>query len=352
MKEEFIKHETYMRRCLQLAEFGRLHAAPNPMVGSVVVACGTIIGEGWHRRCGEAHAEVNAVNSVKNTELLKQSTLYVNLEPCAHIGRTPACSTMIIQKKIPRVVIGCTDTFSKVNGKGIEMLQNAGIEVIVGVLESESRILNRRFFTFHEKQRPYIILKWAQTADGFIDYERSPETLVGPNWITDDYARTLVHKWRAEESAILVGTNTVEKDNPKLNVRDWSGKNPLRVVLDRTGRLSRDLSVFDLTQQTLVFTENESYSIPNLSFETIEFGRNVIKNIVTVLYNRGLQSVIVEGGAIVLQQFIDSGFWDEARVFTGLSRFVSGVKAPLLTNRPIKESFIGNALLSIYENRA
>lgn len=341
-------HEFFMRRCLQLAEFGRLHAAPNPMVGSVIVYDGQIIGEGFHRRCGEAHAEVNAVNSVKQSDLLKHSTLYVNLEPCAHVGRTPACSRMIIEKQIPKVVIGCSDSFDKVSGKGIKMLQDAGVEVIVGVLEDESRFLNRRFFTFHEQKRPYIILKWAQTADGFLDFERTSETPVGPNWITDDYARMLVHKWRAEESAVLVGTNTAEKDNPKLNVRDWAGRQPARLVLDKNLRLSKGLNLFDGQQQTYVFTEQNAISSENLTFVNVLFGEFLLKDIFKFLHDNEIQSVIVEGGAEVLKSFIDAVAWDEARVFTGATRFLSGLNAPRLNLKPSFTTKIGNAELSVY----
>jgi len=341
-------HEQFMRRCLQLAEFGRLHASPNPMVGSVIVHDLRIIGEGYHRRCGEAHAEVNAVNSVKDKSLLRDSVLYVNLEPCAHVGRTPACSRMIIEKQIPKVVIGCSDSFDKVSGKGIKMLQDAGVEVIVGVLEGESRFLNRRFFTFHEKKRPYIILKWAQTADGFLDFDRTPNTPVGPNWITDEHARMLVHKWRAEESAVLVGTNTAEKDNPKLNVRDWSGKQPVRLVLDRHLRLSASLAVFDKSQKTLVFTEKEAQSSENLTYVQIDFGELFFESLFKVLYDNEIQSVIVEGGADVLNSFISAGAWDEARVFTGNVRFLSGLKAPLFNKIPASSQKIGNSELAVY----
>ena len=237
--------EKYMKRCLDLAILGNGNTAPNPMVGSVIVYNGKIIGEGYHQKCGEAHAEVNAIKSVKDHELLKKATLYVNLEPCAHQGRTPACSLLIRTKQIPRAVIGCIDTFSKVAGKGVEILTNSGCDVTVGVLEKESREINRRFFTFHEKKRPFIILKWAQTLDGFIDKMRTPDMPIKPIWITNELARTVVHKWRSQESAIMIGTNTATKDNPKLNVRDWTGENPVRVVVDRNLRIPQSAYIFD-----------------------------------------------------------------------------------------------------------
>ena len=230
--------EKYLKRCIELAKQGLGNTYPNPLVGSVVVYNGNIIGEGYHKKCGEAHAEVNAVNSVKDKSLLCKSTLYVNLEPCSHIGRTPACSTMIIANKIPKVVIGSIDSFSKVSGKGVEMLKQAGIDAKVGILEKECRNLNKRFFTFHEKKRPYIILKWAQTKDGFIDIIRTNKNQTG-EWITNELSRALVHKWRSEESSIMVGTDTANMDNPRLDVREWTGKNPLRISIDRKLRLTK-----------------------------------------------------------------------------------------------------------------
>ena len=244
--------EKFMLRCHDLARLGIARTAPNPMVGCVIVLDEKIIGEGYHRKCGEAHAEVNAINSVSNHELLKKSTLYVSLEPCSHYGKTPPCTDLIISKKIPRVVIGCVDSFSEVSGRGIKKLKQAGCDVIVGVLENESRELNKRFFTFNEKKRPYIILKWAQTLDGFIDIIRTDENQIAPTWISNEHSRMLVHKWRSHEDAIMVGTNTAEKDNPSLNVRDWDGKNPLRVVLDRQLRLNEKLNLFNNKIQTII----------------------------------------------------------------------------------------------------
>ena len=261
--------ENYMMRCLELAEHGRQTVAPNPMVGSVIVHDGKIIGEGFHRKYGGPHAEVNAINSVENQKLLKHSTLYVNLEPCAHHGKTPPCSDLIIAKQIPKVVIGSKDIFAKVAGKGIEKMKNAGIDIKVGVLEKESLELNKRFFIFHEQKRPYIILKWAETIDGYIDIDRKKENN-GISWITHPYLRIPVHKWRSEEAGIIIGTNTALNDNPKLNTRLWYGKNPVRFVLDRNLSLPSDLSIFDGEIPTYIFTEKlTSNKIISIIFKLI-----------------------------------------------------------------------------------
>ena len=344
------QEEIYMQRCLQLAKKGFGNTYPNPMVGCVIVRKGKITGEGYHKKCGKAHAEVNAVNSVKDKELHKESTLYVNLEPCAHQGRTPACSKMIIEHKIPKVIIGCKDSFAEVAGKGIEMMKNAGIDVKTGVLEKESRELNKRFFTYYEKKRPYIILKWAQTIDGFIDFERKPGTPIKPNWITDEYARMLVHKWRAEEQAIMVATNTAEKDNPKLNVRDWHGNQPTRIVLDRTLRLKPDLNLFDGTQKTIVFTEQQKKDANNVAYVQLTFDKSFYAKVLNVLYNKDIQSVFIEGGAKFLQNLIDKNYWDEARVFIGDLKFLNGIKAPIINFQANKKEEITGSKLFTYKN--
>jgi len=343
-------NEIYMQRCLELAKNGLGHTAPNPMVGSVIVANNGIIGEGYHQKCGEAHAEVNAINSVKNSSLLSSATLYVNLEPCSHFGRTPPCSNLIIEKKIPKVVIACVDTFSEVAGRGIERLRKAGCDVVVGVLERESRELNRRFFTFHEKKRPYIVLKWAQSADGFIDVHRTKDMPISPLWITNEAARQLVHKWRTEEDAIWVGTNTAEKDNPKLNVRDWAGKNPLRIVLDKSLRLDPQLALFDGTLPTLVFTEKSAQNFDNVEFVKLNFDKNLLQSILNQLYLRNIQSVFVEGGSKLIESLITENLWDEARVFTGNRTFGSGLKSPHFTPQPIVCEEFGNSRLRYYRN--
>jgi len=317
-----------MQRCLQLAELGRGSAQPNPMVGSVIVYKDMIIGEGYHQVCGQAHAEVNAINSVKDKSLLKHSTIYVNLEPCAHVGKTPACSTLIIDKKIPRVVIGCIDSFDKVSGQGIKMLEKSGVEVLVGVLEQESLDLNRRFFTFHRKKRPYIILKWAKTRDGFIDHDRtdlSPDAA----WITNELSRALVHKWRTEEPAFLVGTHTALKDNPQLNVRAWSGNAPLRVTVDRDGVFQNTMHLLDDSQKTIIFsTKIQKHKLINTEFILIDNNVEIEEQILNELYRRNIQSLVIEGGKLVLDAFISRNLWDEARVFTGNKIFESGTKAP------------------------
>ena len=338
-----------MQRCLQLAKLGKSEAAPNPMVGAVIVYNDKIIGEGYHHRCGEAHAEVNAIESVKNKTLLSKSTLYVSLEPCAHQGRTPACSTLIIQKQIPKVVIACKDSFEKVSGKGIQMLKDANVNVVLGVLEKEALFLNRRFFTFHQQKRPYVILKWAETLDGLID-KTSKDANSGSLWITNEYSRIFVHKWRTEESAILVGTQTAIKDNPKLNVRAWEGKNPLRISVDRKAIFSDDLFLLDQTQATLIFTDQKLENKKNLEYRQIDNTKTVLQNIMDTLYQKEIQSLIVEGGRYVLQSFIDAQLWDEARVFVGAKKFQEGTKAPIFKAVETKQFQLEEALLHIYYN--
>jgi len=314
-----------MQRCIELARNGLDNVAPNPVVGCVIVSNGKIIGEGYHRKYGEAHAEVNAINSVKDKENLKTATLYVNLEPCCYHGKTPPCTDLIIRHKIPKAVIGCTDPAPKVSGKGIEQLKGAGCKVTYGTLERECKELNRRFFTFNEKKRPYIMLKWAQTMDGFITNGKGE-----PAWISNELSHTLVHKWRSEEQAIMVGTNTAHLDNPQLNVREWSGKNPLRVVLDKTLRLSKDLHLFDRSIPTVVFTSCEKKSQKNLEYVNIDFKNPIIPQILEELYRREIQSIIIEGGAELLNSFIKNDIWDEMRVFIGNKIFGNGIKAPEL----------------------
>ncbi len=343
--------EKYMQRCLELAQMGQEHAAPNPMVGSVIVHHGSIIGEGYHRKCGEAHAEVNAIAAVRNPELLQESTLYVNLEPCAHQGRTPACSLLIKQKRIKRVVIGCVDSFAKVAGKGIEILRSYGCDVQVGVLEKESRELNRRFFTFHEKKRPYVILKWAQTMDGLIDKMRTPDMPIEPIWITNEHARVAVHKMRAEEPAIMIGTNTAIKDNPKLTLRDWSGKHPLRIVLDRLLRIQSTAGILDKSVPTLVFTASENKKDGLLEYVNIDFEQNVLTQVLDELYRRDILSVIIEGGSELLNSFLLQNIWDEARIFVGESFFGNGIAAPRIRKHLINKESYGDSSLFIYRNK-
>ncbi|MDP4203622.1 MAG: bifunctional diaminohydroxyphosphoribosylaminopyrimidine deaminase/5-amino-6-(5-phosphoribosylamino)uracil reductase RibD [Bacteroidota bacterium] len=320
----------YMRRCFQLAANGLGAVAPNPMVGAVIVCEGKIIGEGYHRIYGEAHAEVNAIASVDNKELLHHSTMYVNLEPCSHFGKTPPCSDLIIEMGIPRVVIANIDPNPKVAGRGVQKMRKAGIDVTTGFLEEEGIWLNRRFFTFQTKHRPYVQLKWAQSADGFLDRPRENNCDVPPVQISSKFTKMLVHKARTEESAIMVGTNTAIKDNPKLTARRWEGNNPVRVVVDRQLRIPAHYNLFDQTIPTLVYTEQKSSHKPNLSFIHINFAENPIQQIMDDLYKRNILSIIVEGGQLLLNAFITAGIWDEAKIETAPLWLGDGVKAPQL----------------------
>ena len=328
-------HETYIKRCLQIAKNGLGSTRPNPMVGAVIVHNNLIIAEGFTSAYGGNHAEVNAINAVKDKSLLTKCTLYVTLEPCSHFGKTPPCSDLIVKHKIPNVVIGCIDDNPEVAGKGIAKLKASGCNVTIGILEAECKVHHKRFFTFHNNKRPYIILKWAETADGFIAPIKKDEKK--PVWITNKYSRQLVHKWRAEEQAILVGTNTVIEDNPSLTVRDWSGENPIRVVLDRTSKLTSDYSIFNDEAKTIRVTNKD-----------IDFEKPIAIQIADVLFKQNINSIIIEGGSQTLQTFIDENLWDEARVFTGNTSFKTGIKAPKLIGKLISESQIKNDLLKIY----
>ena len=322
-----------IKRCIQLAYNGLGTTYPNPLVGCVIVHDGKIIGEGWHQKAGEPHAEVRAIASVKDKSLLAESTLYVSLEPCSHYGKTPPCADLIITHRIPRVVIGTIDPFAKVAGRGIEKLRAAGCEVTVGVMEKECRELNKRFFTFHEKKRPYIFLKWAETADGFI--APAHKDTLAPVWITDVYTRQEVHKMRSEEQAILVGVGTVLADNPSLDTRDWYGKNPLRVIIDPHLHSPKEFKVWNDLQPTLFITNKEKVSDKNYGVQTeiigIDLSRNVPQQICDLLYQRNIQSLIVEGGAYTLQQFINAGLYDEMRIYKSEVTFGKGVKTPQIS---------------------
>jgi diaminohydroxyphosphoribosylaminopyrimidine deaminase / 5-amino-6-(5-phosphoribosylamino)uracil reductase len=342
-------HEHYIARCIELAKNGFGTTYPNPMVGSVIVYNGQIIGEGWHKKSGEPHAEVNAIRSVKDRSLLDKATIYVSLEPCSHFGKTPPCCDLIIENKIPNIVIGTVDSNIKVAGKGIKRLREAGANVIVGVLENECYELNQRFFTFHEKKRPFIILKWAQTQNGFIAPLEKKEQK--PVWITNSYSRQLVHKWRTEEQAILVGTQTVIDDNPQLNARDWDGNNPIRIVIDQNNRIPRTSYVFDNQAKTILFSKNKTLvSSENCIFEVIDFQQNIAQQIIDKLYEHQIQSLIIEGGAQTLQTFIEANLWDEARIFTGNIEFGNGIKAPILNQIPYKKEEIATDELLIIRN--
>lgn len=335
-----------MKRCLDLAVKGLGSVAPNPMVGCVIVCDGIIIGEGFHQKYGEAHAEVNAINSVENKELLKNSTLYVNLEPCCHFGKTPPCANLIIEYKIPNVVIGNIDTNSLVAGTGIKKLQESGINVQVGILEDECKKLNKRFFTYHEKKRPYIILKWAQSADGFIDIKRNEENKGVPIQISNSDSKKLLHLWRSQEQSIMIGTNTALLDNPRLTVRDVVGKNPLRITVDKWLRIPKHYYLFDKSTPTLIFTAVDEAPQKNLEFVKIDFEQAVIPQVLNELYKRNIQSIIVEGGEQLLNSFIDANLWDAARVFIADKKLIKGVNAPVLNASPVvRENISGDKLL-------
>ena len=326
--------ELYMRRAIELAELGSGYVSPNPMVGCVIVHQNKIIGEGYHQVYGGPHAEPNAIQAVEDPSLLSESTVYVSLEPCAHWGKTPPCANLLVDKKVKKVVIGAVDSNPLVGGKGIQILKDAGIEVISGILEKEVREQNKRFFTFMEKERPYVILKWAQTWDGFVARENFDS-----KWISNSYSRQIVHKWRSEEDAILVGTSTAKYDNPKLNVRDWEGRNPVRIVLDRNLSLDEGLQLFDRSQHTLCYNQVRSEKSENLEWVKLTDGFGV-EEILEDLYQRKIQSLIVEGGAKVLKSFIEKELWDEARVFTGQIQFGKGIPAPLIKGKVLAESEI------------
>jgi diaminohydroxyphosphoribosylaminopyrimidine deaminase/5-amino-6-(5-phosphoribosylamino)uracil reductase len=346
-----VEHEKYMQRCIDLAGLGLGNVSPNPMVGAVVVLDDKIIGEGYHHKYGEAHAEVNAINQViskfsDHPELLKKSTIYVSLEPCAHYGKTPPCTDLIIRHHVPKVVVGCRDPFEQVNGKGIDKLKDAGIEVITGILEKECQWLNRRFFTRVQKQRPYIILKWAQTQDGFFAPDDNRQL-----WITSMESRKLVHQWRSEEDAVLIGKNTAAIDNPQLNVRFGQGKSPKRVIIDRKLELDPNLNIFDQSVETLIFNEIKTDIAGKNKYIGLEdFERYVPQYILFQLYLQDIQSVIIEGGAYTLNTFIEAGLWDEARIFTGKTHLKKGIKAPILTGKTAGEFTSGTDKLVILVN--
>lgn len=341
-------HDQFMLRCFDLALKGLGSAAPNPLVGCVIVSDNKIIGEGYHREFGKAHAEVNAIESVPDKNLLQHSTLYVNLEPCSHHGKTPPCADLIITNKIPHVVIGCADSFEEVNGRGIEKLKVSGVKVETGVLESESRTLNKRFFTLHQKQRPYVILKWAQTEDGFISH-KSPDDK--NQWISNEQSQLLVHKWRSEEQAIMVGANTVIADNPLLTVRKWPGKNPLRIVVDKNLDIPAQSRIFTDGLPVVILNGMKDSKHKNLIWKKVDLNNHAIQNILSALHQMQIQSVFVEGGKMLHRSFIDSGLWDEARVFVSQGKIYSdGISAPVLSALKTSEEKIMNDTLYYYSN--
>jgi len=346
-------YQKYMQRCIDLAYMGLGNTYSNPMVGAVVVYDNKIIGEGYHTQAGKPHAEVNAINMVKDKNLLKHSTIYVSLEPCAHFGKTPPCANLIVEHKIPNVIIGTIDPFAKVAGRGIEILKNAGCKVELGILEKECLELNKRFFTYHQKKRPFVVLKWAQTLDGFIDINRNLESPIQTNWITNDVSKVLVHKWRSEEQAILIGTNTAQNDNPVLNVRDWSGKNPLRIIIDKNLRLNKNFNIFADNIQTIILYDKNienSFEKENIEFLKIDFSENIIYQILNVLYEKQIQSLIVEGGTILINSFLELNLWDEARVFIGNKLFEQGVKAPIINKQAESVEQLNSTKLLMFNN--
>ena len=345
------QHEIYMQRCLELALLGAGSVSPNPMVGSVLVFDGSIIAEGYHPKYGEPHAEANAIDYVlKNVDdaenKLKASTLYVNLEPCSHFGKRPPCADLIIRHHIPKVVVGCRDPFDQVNGKGIDKLKQAGIHLIENVLQAECLDLNRRFFTRIQKQRPYIILKWAETANGYFA-PSSPSK----KWISSDASKKLVHKWRAEEDAVLVGKNTALIDNPQLNVRETAGRNPLRIILDRHLSLPQTLNVFDQSQDTIVFNSVKTEIVGRIKYLRLDDFDTLLPQLIAFqLYLMDIQSIIIEGGLQTLKLFIKAGLWDEARIITGKENWNDGIKAPPISGKLISQSQLSSDIITILYN--
>jgi diaminohydroxyphosphoribosylaminopyrimidine deaminase / 5-amino-6-(5-phosphoribosylamino)uracil reductase len=345
------KDQRYMRRCFELALKGLGLTRTNPLVGCVIVHGDTVIGEGYHHEFGGPHAEVLAIRSVKDQSLLPESTLYVNLEPCVHFGKTPPCSLLVLQKRIRRIVISNKDPFPSVSGRGITQLQEAGVEVQTGVLLEEGYRLNRRFFGYHLRKRPYVVLKWARTMDGFIDLVREPDDPIGANWITDEVSRTLVHKWRAEESGIMVGTNTIITDNPILNIRRWGGNNPVRITTDRNGRLPGHVHILDGTQDTIVFAGVKGRYSGRIRSIPVDPSYQ-IGDMLEELYSEKILSILVEGGASLLHSFLASGLWDEARVFTGKMKFSQGIPAPRLEAKPDETYYFRDTQLEIFRNHS
>ena len=344
------EHEKYMQRCLDLAANGLGNVAPNPLVGAVLVKEGKIIGEGFHRQYGKTHAEANAINNflshAGNNAELSLATLYVNLEPCNHHGKNPPCTELIIRHKIHEVIIGCADPNKKVTSGGTRMLKDSGCNVVEGVLKKEAEELNRRFITYHTKNRPYIILKYAQSRDGFIAPEKNSSR---DYWLTNEWSRKLVHKWRSEEPAIMIGTNTAESDNPFLTTRYWKGKNPLRIIIDRKLRLPSSLNIFNADADTIVFNESKNQASNNIQYIKINFD-DAVREMLQLLYVTEIQSVIIEGGAKLLQSFIEKNLWDEARVFTADKYLVSGIKAPRISVNQTSEEDIEGDLLAVFRN--
>jgi diaminohydroxyphosphoribosylaminopyrimidine deaminase/5-amino-6-(5-phosphoribosylamino)uracil reductase len=335
--------EKYIMRTFELANKGRGYVSPNPMVGCIIVKDDKVIGEGFHSKYGAAHAEVEAINAIGDKKLLEGATLYVNLEPCAHHGKTPPCADLIVQYPFKRVVICNVDSNPLVGGKGIAKIKAAGIEVKDGVLNAEGREFNRRFFTYMEQKRPYVILKWAETSDGFIAKEDFTS-----KWISNEHSRKLVHKWRSEEDAVMVGTNTVIYDNPKLNVRDWEGRDPIRIVLDQNLRIPESSSVLDKSQRTIFYNSLKDEIQYNIEYTKIKEAISLSGFIVSDLYEKKIQSVMIEGGARLLNEFIQTGLWDEIRLFKSPAIFNKGIESPGFSGKKVYSKMIQDDELTIY----
>lgn len=342
-------HQLYMQRCIDLAQKGIGNVAPNPMVGAVLVHENRIIGEGWHQQFGGPHAEVNCIKSVAAADLslVPQSTLYVSLEPCNHYGKTPPCTELIIRSQIKKVVLACSDPFEKVNGRGFKILRDNGVEVITDILEKEAIGLNKRFFNFHQHQRPYVILKWAESADGYIALPQG-KTVKISNEITDK----LVHKWRSEEAAIIVGTNTVINDNPSLTTRQWTGRNPLRIFIDKRLRVSENYNMLNNNTDTMILNLIKNEKVGVNEFVLINDETKLIEELFGLLYKKGIQSLIVEGGTRLLQSFIESNYWNEARVIKNSALFLKeGLSSPILKNNVrFKQERVGTDAIDYYLN--
>ena len=338
--------EKYMSRCIGLAKNGKGNVSPNPMVGCVIVHNNIIIGEGYHHKHGDNHAEVVAINQVKDKSKLKASTLYVSLEPCSHHGKTPPCSDYIIKNNIFKVVIGCKDSSTKVNGKGIQTLIDAGIEVKLGILENKCRLLNKRFFTFHEKKRPFIILKWAETKDGYIDIKRT-DSNQGIAWITNKDTKLLTHKLRAQEDAILVGRRTIENDNPSLNTRHYNGSNPSIFIIDTNLKLEHNYKIFQSDVNIFNIIKSETQN----KIEYIKLNAdNFLKDLLSYLYNNKIQSIIIEGGKTTLNSFIKTNYWDKAKIITGNTYFEEGIESPKINKVPSETYTFADDTINIYRN--
>jgi diaminohydroxyphosphoribosylaminopyrimidine deaminase / 5-amino-6-(5-phosphoribosylamino)uracil reductase len=338
--------EQFMKRTFELALNGVGAVSPNPRVGCVIVHDGKIVGEGWHQKYGEAHAEINAIQSMSDPSVLNDCTVYVNLEPCSHMGKTPPCADKLIQQRVKKVVVSTLDTNPMVGGNGLKKLRDAGIEVVLGVLEKQGRELNKRFFTFVEKKRPYVILKWAQTSDGFIARPNHES-----KWISNEHSRQLVHQWRSEEDAALVGTQTAAYDNPALTVREWSGRNPVRIVIDRFLRLPESLQLFDRTEKTICYNLLKHEEHTNLVLVRLP-EEDFIDQLILDIYKRNIQSAIVEGGAQTLQSFIEKNLWDEARVFTSTRCFGHGISAPSIGGAKILSTTVFDDELDFIRNNS